>query len=72
MGFLLYDMSEGRYLVDGAIAKPMPVSVLKGMGADFIIAVNTTPGVQERLHEDGTNKKDIKANYIYTYSYIGR
>jgi len=52
---------EGRYLVDGAIANPMPVSVLKGMGADFIIAVNTTPGVQERLHGDGTNRKEIKA-----------
>jgi len=52
---------EGRYLVDGAIANPMPVSVLKGMGADFIIAVNTTPSVQERLHGDGTNKKEIKA-----------
>jgi NTE family protein len=23
--------------------------------------VNTTPGVQERLHGDGTNKKEIKA-----------
>ncbi len=52
---------EDRYLVDGAIANPMPVSVLKEMGADFIIAVNTTPSVQERLHEDGTNKKEIKA-----------
>jgi len=52
---------EGRYLVDSAIANPMPVSGLKGMGTDFIIAVNTTPGVQERLHGDGTNKKEMKA-----------
>jgi len=32
---------EGRYLVDGALRNPVPVSVLRKMGADFIIAVNT-------------------------------
>ena len=52
---------ERRYLVDGALANPVPVSVLKEMGADFTIVVNVTPGVQERLHGDGTNKKEIKA-----------
>ena len=34
---------EGRYLVDGGLANPVPVSVLKTMGADFIIAVNVIP-----------------------------
>jgi NTE family protein len=29
-----------RYLVDGGLVNPVPVSVLKTMGADFIIAVN--------------------------------
>lgn len=33
----------GRYLVDGGLVNPVPVSVLKNMGADFIIAVNVTP-----------------------------
>jgi len=32
-----------RYLVDGGLVNPVPVSVLKDMGADFIIAVNVTP-----------------------------
>ncbi|GAH43924.1 unnamed protein product, partial [marine sediment metagenome] len=32
---------EGRYLVDGALTNPVPVSVLREMGADFIIAGNT-------------------------------
>lgn len=32
---------EGRYLVDGVLTNPVPVSVLREMGADFIIAVNT-------------------------------
>jgi len=31
---------QGRYLVDGGVVNPVPVSVLKDMGADFIIAVN--------------------------------
>lgn len=52
---------EGRYLVDGALANPVPVSVLKEMGADFTIAVNTTPSVQERLRGDGTNRKETEA-----------
>jgi len=34
---------EGRYLVDGALVNPVPVSVLRAMGADFIIAVNVIP-----------------------------
>jgi len=34
---------EGRYLVDGGLVSPVPVSVLKTMGADFIIAVNVMP-----------------------------
>jgi NTE family protein len=34
---------KGRYLVDGGLVDPVPVSVLKDMGADFIIAVNVTP-----------------------------
>jgi len=52
---------EGRYLVDGAIANPLPVSILKEMGADFVIAVNTTPGIQDRLRGNGINRKEIKA-----------
>ena len=35
---------RGRYLVDGSLANPVPVNVLREMGADFIIAVNVIPG----------------------------
>jgi len=34
---------EGKYLVDGGLVDPVPVSVLRTMGADFIIAVNVMP-----------------------------
>ena len=40
----------GRYLVDGGLVNPVPVSVVKQMGADFIIAVNVIPDVADRTH----------------------
>jgi len=39
---------RGRYLVDGGLVNPVPVSVLKRMGADFIIAVNVIPALNAR------------------------
>ena len=41
----------GRYLVDGGLVNPVPVSVLKRMGADFVIAVNVIPDINAH---DGT------------------
>ncbi|MBA7662740.1 hypothetical protein ES703_70771 [subsurface metagenome] len=49
---------EGRYLVDGGLVNPVPVSVLKRMGADFVIAVNVVPEASERGRPRG--KKPIK------------
>ena len=34
---------QGRYLVDGGLVNPIPVSVARAMGADFVIAVNVLP-----------------------------
>jgi NTE family protein len=39
---------DDRYLVDGGLVNPVPVSVAKQMGADFIIAVDVTPDKAER------------------------
>jgi len=33
---------DGRLLVDGGLVDPIPVEVTKNMGADFVIAVNTS------------------------------
>ena len=41
---------EGKYLVDGALVNPVPVSVLREMGANFIIAVNVVPNIKDRMH----------------------
>jgi NTE family protein len=40
---------EGRYLVDGGLTTPVPVEVVRRMGADFIIAVNVNPDVADRM-----------------------
>jgi NTE family protein len=40
---------EGRYLVDGGLTTPVPIHVVKNMGADFIIAVNVNPDVSKRM-----------------------
>jgi NTE family protein len=36
---------EGRYLVDGGLTTPVPINVVREMGADFVIAVNVTPDI---------------------------
>ncbi|MCK4274580.1 MAG: patatin-like phospholipase family protein [Dehalococcoidales bacterium] len=70
---------EGRYLVDGGLTTPVPVEVVRCMGADFIIAVNVSPDVAVRMGK--SNKQRVAARkepnifqvimqsiYITTYS----
>ena len=57
---------KGRYLVDGGLVNPVPVSVVKEMGADFIIAVNVIPEVGEMIpHRDEEGKRDLKEPNIF-------
>jgi NTE family protein len=42
--------NHDRYLVDGGLVNPVPVSVAKQMGADFIIAVDVSPNKTERAN----------------------
>ncbi len=42
---------EGRYLVDGGLTTPVPVHVVREMGADFVIAVNVNPDVSNRMSQ---------------------
>lgn len=41
----------GRWLFDGAMSNPVPVSVCRGLGADFVIAVNLTADLNGRADE---------------------
>jgi len=42
---------KNRYLADGGLVNPVPVSVVRKMGADFIIAVNVIPDPSDRRHQ---------------------
>lgn len=41
---------DGRWLVDGALVNPIPVSVCRALGADIVIAVNLMADTLNRQH----------------------
>jgi NTE family protein len=51
---------EGRYLVDGGLTTPVPVNVVRRMGADFVIAVNVNPTVSHRLGKSGRARVKVR------------
>jgi NTE family protein len=70
---------EGRYLVDGGLTTPVPVNVVKQMGADIIIAVNVNPDVSDRMGKSSKIRAEARKEpnifqimmqsiYITTYS----
>jgi NTE family protein len=67
---------RGRYLVDGGLVNPVPVSTVRGMGADFIIAVNVIPPMGVRIQppkeakEPGIFQAVMHSLYITTYSLV--
>ncbi|MEA1979480.1 MAG: patatin-like phospholipase family protein [candidate division Zixibacteria bacterium] len=52
--------NNGRILVDGGLVNPVPVSVVREMGADFIIAVDLSYGLVgvDRFVQDSTSELD--------------
>jgi len=59
---------KSKYLVDGGLVNPVPASVLREMGADFIIAVNVEPSISDRLHH--VDKEPNIFNIIMQTLYI--
>jgi len=63
---------EKRYLVDGGLTTPIPINVVRNMGADFVIAVNVTPGMTDRVRksrkEPNVFQVILQSIYIATYS----
>jgi NTE family protein len=57
---------QNRYLVDGGLINQVPVSVVKEMGADFIIAVNVIPDRADRAKFIADNRKEYKEPNIFT------
>ena len=56
---------QGRYLVDGSLVTPVPVRILKEMGADFIIAVNVLHHLSEKTHLHPGDVREIKEPNIF-------
>lgn len=50
---------DNRYLMDGGVINPVPVSVVKGMGADFIIACNVIQIPKKGYKDDCLISDDI-------------
>jgi NTE family protein len=49
-----------RYLVDGGLTTPVPVDIVRQMGADFVIAVNVNPPVTDSMSK--SSEKRLKAH----------
>ncbi len=65
-----------RYLVDGELVNPVPVSTVREMGADFVIAVNVIPPMGVRLQPSKESKPPgifqsmLHSLYIAIYSLV--
>jgi NTE family protein len=56
---------EGRYLADGGLTVPVPVDLVRRMGASFIIAVNVMPDVTARTGKGKVQAKSQKEPNIF-------
>jgi NTE family protein len=65
-----------RYLVDGGLVNPVPVSTVRGMGADLVLAVNVIPpmGVSiqpaRKAKEPSIFQAMLRSLYISSYSLV--
>ncbi len=51
---------EGRWLVDGGLANPVPVSLCRAMGADIVIAVNLNGDILgKHLRQNSTDQEKL-------------
>ncbi|MCG8082200.1 MAG: patatin, partial [Candidatus Thiodiazotropha taylori] len=48
---------DGRWLVDGGLANPVPVSLCRAMGADIVIAVNLNGDILGKHLKRDTDKR---------------
>jgi len=59
---------EGRYLVDGGVVNPLPVSVIRNMGASLIIASNVVIKPDDRLWTSQPRKGRDKKNELNIFN----
>jgi len=53
---------NGRWLVDGGLSNPVPVSLCRAMGADIVIAVNLNGDIVGKHTRNHINKKESLAD----------
>jgi len=58
-GLFTPTLHEGRWLIDGGVVNPVPVSLCRALGADYVIAVNLDrPLAQSDEHDPGSEPGD--------------
>ncbi len=63
--------SDGRWLADGGLVNPVPVSACRALGADFVIAVNLNGGLVTPFTPNGLER--LGASFIgASNDFIGR
>lgn len=67
-GFLTPVQLDGRWLVDGGVVSPLPVTACRELGADLVIAVNLNAGVLEASDWKSTNRYASLLTSIYEKS----
>lgn len=48
---------QGRFLVDGGVLNPLPVNVVRKMGAEIVIAVNVSSAIQQKKFQKRTQEE---------------
>ncbi|HEY54721.1 MAG TPA: patatin family protein [Dehalococcoidia bacterium] len=68
---------DDRYLVDGGLVNPVPVSTVREMGADFVIAVNVVPPMGAKSRRKSKKPKQpgmfhvmLQSIYIASYAMV--
>ena len=56
-------LKDGTVLVDGGLVNPVPVSLVRAMGADFVIAVDLSSDVQRKKLNPDSNKDESGDNH---------
>jgi len=59
---------QGKHLVDGGVSRMVPVDVVKGMGADIVIAVDVGYPVEDVTVEEIRSVIDVTRQTSYIYS----
>ncbi|HEY95644.1 MAG TPA: patatin family protein [Dehalococcoidia bacterium] len=63
---------DGRYLVDGGLVDPVPVDVVRNMGADIVIAVNVMPETRNKSDSEPGIFEVIMQTIYIVGSYVAK